>query len=658
MRIVSIAVSNLRSFKYDPTYKTSIDFDTNGLNLIIGPNGAGKSNLMEIIARLFSNVYNVDYSNNDYDLKRLVDINQKPQPITTVIYAPSTYTKNRDFQDKPSSLKLVVQLEATDINNLELIKKNKDVLKRVDDKFYSEAEINGYKSIYEALDEIPMSPTQYTIELSDINHSGPGTRTFEEIGTPNIASKYLRAYQMLINAIHLYNDYLKPEQFKNILQTDPSHTNLEMVLTQLGIDLKVNKPIENLLPLLQILSVQERLSEINLSYSSTEGNQTNQSLEARLRQMDRQTNQKSLLGGITSNQSETFEKFKELILQEAFRQVSDKNSVDDVVKNINKSNELLSTLNLQLDWFGLKIKLSEFVPRRAFIRFNFTESSRQAEIVDLSSGQRAILNIATALALTTVTHSVVVIDEIENHLHPSVQVKLREMLISIASKTSEVIAITHSSLFVNTSTLKNTARVFHIDGYSTIKMCGNALTTRKQKQLTAILDYTNGSRIFFTNNVLVVEGESDELLFNAYIKKFFPITDIEVLRVGGDAGVLWKPIIQEFGVNVYLIHDLDEVLKHFNPRPALTKTLPRNMSLDKSYLTATDYAEALKIRKRLRRRKEFILREGAIEEYINSTIPKIDKRKVDRMLDFLNNDDWSKLSNKREIDLIIAAILK
>lgn len=656
MRIVSIAISNIRSFKYDPDYKTQIDFDTNGLNLIIGPNGAGKSNLMEIIARLFTNIYNVDYAGSDFDLTRLVNTQHNAQVVNTLIHAPNTYTKNRDFQDKPSSLKIVIQLEATDISNLRLIKKHKDVLKNVDDKFYTESEANGYKSIYEHLDDIPSSPTQYTIELSDADHTGPGTRIFKEVSEPSIASRYLRSYQMLINAIHTYNDYLKPEQFNNILRTNPN-TNLEMPLAELGINPRVNKPIENLLPLIQILNVQERLAEITLTYASTDNVQTNQSVDARVRQLDRQNNQKGLLGGIVSNQSESFEKLKELILQDCFRLISNKNNVKDVVKEVNKSNELISNLNKQLQWFGLSIKLSEFVPRRAFIRLECTESEHTAEIIDLSSGQRAILNIASALALTTVTHSVVVIDEIENHLHPSVQVKLREMLINIASTTSEVIAITHSAIFVTTDTLKNTARVFHKDGYSAIKMCGDALSTTRTRQLSAILNYSNGSRIFFTNKVLVVEGESDELFFNAYINKFSPITDIEVLRVDGDAGAFWKPIISEFGVEVYLIHDLDEVLKRFTTRPTLTKTLPRAMSLDKTYFTPTDYTEALSIRTKLRRRKEFILKEGAIEEYVDSTIPKIKSRKIERMLAFLNNDDWSKFVNKREVEQIMKLIL-
>src|SRR6266700_450542 len=108
MRIISIAVSNIRSFKYDPTLSTKIEFGTKDLNLIIGPNGAGKSNLMEIIARLFSNIYNADYANSNDDLNRLIQTQVQPSDVNTQAYIPSSLTKNRDFKDKPSHIRIEV----------------------------------------------------------------------------------------------------------------------------------------------------------------------------------------------------------------------------------------------------------------------------------------------------------------------------------------------------------------------------------------------------------------------------------------------------------------------------------------------------------------------------------------------------------------------
>lgn len=661
MRIVSIAVSNIRSFKYDPSLSTKIEFGTKDLNLIIGPNGAGKSNLMEIIARLFSNIYNCDYANGSGDLQQLIRTQVQATQLNVSNFAPNTLTKNRDYKDKPSKIEIAIQLDRTDIDNLKRIKAHREVLKNIDDKFYFESGSDGYKEIFERLDEIPSRPTTYKITLSDEDSYQSVNRVFSEVGERSLASLYLKSYQMLRNAINLYNDYLRPEQFKSITQNSPPDVSYEQALDSVGINPNTAKPIDNLLPLLQILSVQERLMDISLEYTTIDGNNmTNQSRDTRARQYERQANNRSLLGGVNTAQSISFELLKELVLKEAFGHIAGRLNVSDVIAKVNAENRVLAELNSLLGWFSLKVTLVEFEPSRAYIRFELTEGSHEASIIDLSSGQKAVMNIASALALTRVTDAVVIIDEIENHLHPSVQTKLREMLGAASGNSSEVIAITHSAIFVNSKTLKHTTRIYHNSGYSTAKMCGNALRGRRAKTLEAVLNYTNGSRIFFTNKVVLVEGPSDELFFTAYIFKHYAGEDIEILSVGGDTKLMatWRPIIEALGVNVYQINDLDQAVLLTVPAPIPLRQKPRGVSYDKSYFSQSDMTRIHAAANAQKSTGRYILLEGALEEYYDSTLPKIKSMKMDRVVDFLSSADWSRVRHDTELKHILEDIIR
>jgi putative ATP-dependent endonuclease of the OLD family len=659
MRIVSVAVSNIRSFKYDPRLTTKVKFGLKDLNLIIGPNGAGKSNLMEVIARLFSNIYNADYANNNGDLNQLIQTQVQPTQLNTANFMPNSLTKNRNFKNKPSKIQIKIQLDKTDIENLKRIKTKADVLKKIDNKFYIES-VTGYKDIFNYLDQIPARPKIYTITLSDQETYNSVSHILEEVGDKTLASVYLKSYQMLRNAINIYNDYLKPEQFKVITQNSPPNISYEQALDSVGIKYGVDKPIENLLPLLQILSVQERLAEISLDYTPLEGsNGSNLSRDNRSRQYDRQSNNRSLLGGINNAQSISFELIKELILREAFDYIVDSLNVVEVITKINSNNKLLAELNDLLSWFSLNIKLIEFEPSRSYVRFELTEGQHSANIIDLSSGQRAIMNIASALALTKITDAVVIIDEIENHLHPSIQTKLREMLQAASGNSSEVIAITHSAIFVNSKTLKNTARVYHNNGYSTVKMCGGALIGPRAKTLGAVLNYTNGSRIFFTNRVLFVEGPSDELFFTAYVFKFHASEDIEVLSVGGDEGNManWRPIVEALGVKVYQINDLDQAIKGTAPQPAPICSGHQGISHSRVCFSLSDLTRVDTVITGRKAQSQYILTQGSLEEYYTSTIAKTKNLKMDRVIDFLSSGDWTRVQNGPELSSIIADVL-
>lgn len=657
MKIVKVDISNIRSFKHHNNGYDSIKFGIDKLNLIIGPNGAGKSNLMEIIARIFSNIFNVDYGNGDGDLNRLIAVNGMPTIINTDLVTPPSLTKNRRFKNSPSVIKLKIKLEQSDIDNLNQVNSAKEILKNIDNRLYQVNGSDSYKNIFDHLGNIPEIPTTYEIILSDEATMHNQNRSYSLVSPENIAYWYLRSYHMLRNAIDNYNDYLRPELFTQIQQNNPSY-NYEAALDSVGIDANVCIPIVRFNPLLQILSVQERLNEVTLDYTPIDTSLGSNNRENKQRSLERQANMRSFLGGINTAQSMTFEFIKELILRKCLEEISTNKTVVQVVTEINSSYTVLQELNNQLEWFGIKVMLDEFDVSRLYIRLKMIEGNHEADVIDLSSGQKAIVNIASAIALTKVTDAVVIIDEIENHLHPGVQSKLQKMLLNGGSTGSQIIAVTHSPVFIDSSTLKYTYRVHNENGYSNITECGSAFNSVRSKDLEVILNYTNGARIFFTNKVLLVEGISDELFFRAYLNRRVSGSEIEVLNVGGDTGRMlpWRNLIETLGVKVFQINDLDQAYDTTNPRPVLLTPRIRGQGLLRSHFSPTDLARIDQTIQDERSHNRIHLKHGSLEEYYTSSIIRTKRNKPDRVIDFLSSGDWTRVNHDDELNIIVGFI--
>lgn len=657
MKILAMSISNLRSFKYEESDLVGVEFGIDKLNLIIGPNGAGKSNLMEIIARTFSNLFNIDYSNGNEDFGRLIAVQHTPTGINAELTTPNSLTKNRSYKDKPSVIKLKVILEQSDIDNLNQVKSKKEILRNIDDRLYDVRSGDSYKDIFNHLEEIPSSPTEYDITLSDASSMSNQSRSFQVVSTPNIAFWYLRSFQMLRNAIDSYNDYLRPEIFTSFTTNNPNN-NYEAALDSIGIDPTSSTPIARFNPMIQVLSVQERLNDITLEYSPIDSNFASMGRETKYRNLERQAALRSFLGGMTMAQSMSFEFVKEMILKSCYELIRTKKSLNEVIQEINANDLILSGLNSQLKWFDMKLSLVEFDPQRLFIRFKLVEGNHSAEVVDLSSGQKAIFNIASAIALTKVTDAVVIIDEIENHLHPGVQAKLRKMLLDGTSSGSQVIAVTHSPVFIDSSTLQYTYRVHHKSGFSMITECKEAFATARSKDLEAILNYTNGARIFFTDKVLLVEGITDELFFRAFFDRRNKGNEIEVMNVGGDTGkmVPWRTLVEAIGVEVFQVNDFDQAVIETVPAPVRLRPKPRNAGLDRTYFSSQDLIRIDQTIVNVKSHNKYYLKEGSLEEYYESTIPKTKTRKFERVVDFLGTNDWSKLNFNTELDEIASSV--
>lgn len=165
-------------------------------------------------------------------------------------------------------------------------------------------------------------------------------------------------------------------------------------------------------------------------------------------------------------------------------------------------------------------------------------SDEKAHIIDKNSGKKehsscigsGYKSIATIM-LNTMSNgfSIVLIDEIENHLHPSL---IRTAIEELKKKNNCIfICSTHSPVVVNECSIEDL-----------IFMGGNHISEKlDSKSITKLNTFMHPGRaeLLFSENILLVEGYSEELVLKKYIKdKKYNITVINV------DGIMFKPYIE------------------------------------------------------------------------------------------------------------------
>ncbi|MEI8092473.1 MAG: AAA family ATPase [bacterium] len=98
-----------------------------------------------------------------------------------------------------------------------------------------------------------------------------------------------------------------------------------------------------------------------------------------------------------------------------------------------------------------------------------------------------------------------IIDEPEIHFHPQMQRSLSRMMEKVSENIgTQFILSTYSPLFINESNISNVYRFANVDGATTIKNPDVSLSD-DEASLVHLLKFENMSKIFFVNNIIMVE---------------------------------------------------------------------------------------------------------------------------------------------------------
>ncbi len=181
----------------------------------------------------------------------------------------------------------------------------------------------------------------------------------------------------------------------------------------------------------------------------------------------------------------------------------------------------------------------------------------------LSSGEQEVVKVLFDVARKDIRHSVILVDEPELHLHPTLAFKLVEELKRTGDHTNQFIFLTHSADLI--STYYSSGDVFFIDSNQTNANQAHRLSdVLKNHEEVAQLMGQNLGLFAVGKDIVFVEGETssiDRLTYHAIAQQFSPV--LKVLPVGSVSNISALKAFENqirssiFGINIFMIRDRD-----------------------------------------------------------------------------------------------------
>jgi predicted ATP-dependent endonuclease of OLD family len=214
---------------------------------------------------------------------------------------------------------------------------------------------------------------------------------------------------------------------------------------------------------------------------------------------------------------------------------------------------------LGYDW-----KLESINPKANQYDIKLSKQGTSFFVDGASSGEKEILTYLFGIYALNVRDALVVVDEPELHLHPKWQHTLLKLFERLAAETgNQFLLATHSPVFVSPSSIQYVSRVFGENQKSRIIRLNNE-SLPEVKHLFSIVNTYNNESIFFADKIILVEGISDRLFFNAVFQKLGitgdPSPIFEIISVGGKGFFApYASILKASRVPYVIIADLDYV---------------------------------------------------------------------------------------------------
>ncbi|UKN03705.1 AAA family ATPase [Paracrocinitomix mangrovi] len=196
--------------------------------------------------------------------------------------------------------------------------------------------------------------------------------------------------------------------------------------------------------------------------------------------------------------------------------------------------------------------------------FQYTDVDNQTlPFNSLSSGEQEVIKVLFDVARKEIRHSIIIVDEPELHLHPTLTFKLIESLKAIGEHTNQFIFLTHSADLI--STYFSTGNVYFIDSEQTGANQAHRLSdlNHSHNQIVNLIGQNLG--LFAVGKKLVfVEGEGssiDRLAYHLIAQSVDP--EIKIVPIGSVINIMTLKNIEEqirnsiFGINIFMIRDRD-----------------------------------------------------------------------------------------------------
>ena len=248
----------------------------------------------------------------------------------------------------------------------------------------------------------------------------------------------------------------------------------------------------------------------------------------------------------------------------------DKKLADELKKNP-KNGELIINKNPD-PLKKYKEIFSELLPGKVLLdidpaqpkEFQYKDEVGQTlSFTSLSSGEQEVIKVIFDVTRKDIKHSVIIVDEPELHLHPTLAFKLVETLKTIGDHTNQFIFLTHSADLI--STYYSTGDVYFIDSTQAGSNQAHRLSDLNHSHKEVVQLMGDNLGLFAVGKKLVfVEGEEasiDRLTYHKVAQKYS--SEAKFIPVGSVENLLALNAFEEqirnsiFGVNLYMIRDRD-----------------------------------------------------------------------------------------------------
>jgi predicted ATP-dependent endonuclease of OLD family len=182
-----------------------------------------------------------------------------------------------------------------------------------------------------------------------------------------------------------------------------------------------------------------------------------------------------------------------------------------------------------------------------------------------SSGEVELINFILGMITLGLKGGIIIVDEPELHLHPKWIAFLRGFFMQYAfTEKNQLMVVTHSSTFINSSTYPYISRVYKNErGSSSVHQVVD-VNNEETKERLHFINATNNEKVFFSDFVVMVEGDTDEIVFKQIlevIKKESGFkSNVEVMQVKGKTNYeKFNQFLKTLQIESCFIGDLDNV---------------------------------------------------------------------------------------------------
>lgn len=160
---------------------------------------------------------------------------------------------------------------------------------------------------------------------------------------------------------------------------------------------------------------------------------------------------------------------------------------------------------------------------------------------------------------------IILFEEPELFLHPKVAFKLRKSLYELAENSPyQILCATHSPLMIDISkphsSLIRTTKDEN-ENTKTYQVGENIFSKDdERKQRVQMINRFNPHicEAFYANKVMLVEGDTETIVYRELLNKFYPNEEIFVLNTGSKNNIpFFQEILTAFNIEHYVIHDID-----------------------------------------------------------------------------------------------------